>query len=264
MLNIPNPVLQQMFETYTVLDANEQPRTMSSNISAANAIRLYQAVKTYQPRRVLEVGLAYGISALAILTALKELNQGGTLISIDPYQAQSWDDIGLLNIQRAGLADNHEFIRELDYIALPDLLVQGKRFDFVYLDGWHIFDYVMLDFFYVDKMLDVQGVVGFNDTAQTGIKQTINFLHQYRRYKEVKINIAKSGSSGDKLAELRRRLSRFTKSGNIPQKLLKSIGFRLTSGSLSLADRYFQKLQAWEPGDSEYYKVGEPTIENHL
>ncbi|MBZ0292966.1 MAG: class I SAM-dependent methyltransferase [Anaerolineae bacterium] len=262
-MNIPNDILKQLFATYRVLDKNNQPRPMASNISAANATRLYQAVKTYRPQSVLEIGLAYGISSLAILTALQEIGQGGTLISIDPYQEISWDNIGLLNIQRAGLKTKHTFINEVDYLALPSLLADGNQFDMVYIDGWHIFDYAMLDFFYTDKMLKVDGVVGFNDTARSGIRRTIKFLKQYRRYQEVKIALPLSTSS-QRQSDLQQRLARFTSSGNIAKKLLKSIRYRIASGSVSLADRYFQKVESWEPGDSEYYEFDPLTLKHEV
>lgn len=259
MLHIPNPLLKQMFETYTVLDANDQPQEMASNISADNANRLYHAVKTYKPHLVLEIGLAYGISALAILTALQELDHGAKLISIDPFQQQSWGNIGLLNIQRSGLESYHQFIDTPDYLALPHLLTEKNKFDLAYIDGWHIFDYVMMNFFYVDKMLDVGAVVAFNDASHEGVKQTIKFLKGYRRYHEIHIAMPQSNPS-DQLGDYQRRLARIRRSGNFG-KLFKSLRFRLTNG-FSLSDRYFQKSEFWEPSDANYCDiVNEATAE---
>lgn len=255
MLNVPNEILRQMFQTYTVLDQNQQPLTMASNISADNANRLYQAVKTYKPRLVLEIGLAYGISALAILTALQEIGEGGKLISIDPYQEKSWKNIGLLNIERAGLAQYHEFTGEPDYFALPRMLGNDMRFEMAYIDGWHIFDYVMMNFFYVDKMLAVGGIAAFNDASHVGVKQTIQFMNAYRRYNEVKIETShqNKGQMSGQISDFQKRLERMRASGGYG-KLFKSLRFRLLNG-MSLADRYFQKLEYWEPSDADYCNI---------
>ncbi len=259
MLNVPNTILQDMFESYTVLDADNQSIDMASNISADNANRLYTAVKTYKPKFMLEIGLAYGISALAILTAMKENNNNARLISIDPYQQESWQDIGLLNIQRSGLDSYHQFLREPDYLVLPRLLTENNSFDMAYIDGWHLLDYVMLDFFFADKMLKVNGVIGFNDTPRPGVKQTIQFLQNNRKYNEVKFANEKPFSTNGQLTDFQRRFQRISRSGNLTKKLLKSLRFRLTN--LSLADRYFQKKANWEPGDSEYYEFSEYTAQ---
>ena len=255
MLQVPNDVLRRMFDTYTVLDGQQQPLTMKSNISADNANRLYQAVKTYKPRLVLEIGLAYGISALAILTALKEIGEGGKLISIDPYQQESWQNIGLLNIERAGLAGSHEFTSEPDYFALPRMFGEDMHFEMAYIDGWHIFDYVMMNFFYVDKMLSVGGIAAFNDASHVGVKQTIQFMQLYRRYDEVKIALPQSDGAqvSGQMADFQKRLARMKASGGYG-KLFKSLRFRLVNG-MSLADRYFKKREYWEPSDADYCNI---------
>jgi hypothetical protein len=37
--------------------------------------------------------------------------------------------------------------------VLPRLCAQHERFDFAFIDGNHRFDYVLVDFFYIDKLL---------------------------------------------------------------------------------------------------------------
>jgi hypothetical protein len=121
------------------------------------AIALHESVKRYRPRTVVEIGLANGASAVAIASALA-CNGGGRLISIDPNQRQGYEGRGLAALAQSGLAGFHELMEEPSYLALPELLRRGVKAEFAYIDGWHSFDYVVVDFFYVDKLLVPGGV----------------------------------------------------------------------------------------------------------
>src|SRR5256885_7845230 len=106
---------------------------------------------------------------MPILPPLRDAGGGGRLISIDPVQLSDFQGIGVENLRRSGLADRHELHNAYDYFALPKLLESGLKIDFAYIDGWHTFDYALLDFFYVDKMLRPGGVVGFNDCGYRAV-----------------------------------------------------------------------------------------------
>lgn len=100
----------------------------------------------HKPQVVLEVGMAYGIASLSILAALDEAGEGGKLISVDPNQNSDWKGIGIANVRRTGVIDRHRLIEEPDFLALPALLKDEVNVDFAYVDGWHTFDYVLMDF----------------------------------------------------------------------------------------------------------------------
>jgi len=40
---------------------------------------------------------------------------------------------------------------DFDFKVLPRLLESGKKIDFAYIDGWHTFDYTLLDWCYIDR-----------------------------------------------------------------------------------------------------------------
>ena len=63
---------------------------------------LQAIVRDVKPSVSLEVGLAYGISALFICDALAELQQPFMHIVIDKYQNLHWHGIGLRNLRDAG------------------------------------------------------------------------------------------------------------------------------------------------------------------
>ena len=175
--------------------------------------------------------MAFGFSTLAILTALEELGSEGGLISIDPYQARDWHNCGIAAVRRAGLEALHQHIARPDYLALPELLEAGTRLEFAYIDGYHTFDYVLLDFWYIDRLLEVGGVVGFNDCFMKAIHRGINFMLTHRRYRELSVGLPGDCVDYSRARGLIRRLRR------IPAQLY----YRRYS------DRYFEKREAWEP-----------------
>jgi hypothetical protein len=162
--------------------------------------------------------MAYGASSLAILTALKEVGEGGQLISIDPSQTNGWHGIGTNNLVRAGLADAHRLIEQLDYVALPQLLQEKLTFDLAYIDGWHTFDHALLDFFYIDKMLSPRGTVGFNDCGFPSVFKAIRFVQTHRNYRELDVGLPPRYYGG----------------------MLRSLAKRIIGRNAS--DRYFEKV----------------------
>ena len=77
-----SPVLRQMLETGTALDERGAVHQIGAHLSLEHCTALYNAVLRQRPSVVVEIGMAYGTSALAILSALR--GTGGRLISIDP------------------------------------------------------------------------------------------------------------------------------------------------------------------------------------
>ena len=202
--------------------ASPDLQTVDSGISLGHASALYEFVKKTKPKKVLEVGMANGISAVAMLQALTE-NGSGELISIDPYQNSDFGGRGLKLIKECGLAGIHRLIEEPDYLALPRLLETKQELDFAYIDGWHTFDYTLVDFWYIDKMLNVNGTVAFNDCGMRAVAKVIKFLQSHRNYEEEII------------------LKRRYKGSNFVKTVI-----RMALG-LSTNDRYFTKKSDFEP-----------------
>ncbi len=223
-----SPVLREMLATGEIVGATGERIKVRSQISLVFAEALYRTVLQFQPRVVLEVGMAYGVSTLAILAALQKLGSDGRLVSIDPHQTIYWHSGGLLNLSRAGLQSRHQWIGESDFLALPRLLAEGFQPGLAYIDGWHTFDYTLLDLYYIDKMLGVGGVVGLNDCGFPAVHKAINFFLSHRRYEEITVGLPPVYS---RKREIFRRLA-----GDFSAR-----GRRLCQ------DRYFKKLEVWEP-----------------
>ena len=84
---------------------------------------------------------------------------------------------------RAGFGELIEFHAEPSHSALPSLVRMQRRVDFALIDGWHTFDYVMVDFFYVDLLLKAGGIVMLDDTgACPAIRKVARYIATHRRY----------------------------------------------------------------------------------
>jgi predicted O-methyltransferase YrrM len=220
-------VLRELLTTRTAIDESGEPAKVHSQISAAHAEALYRTVLKLRPTTIVEIGLACGVSALAMLTALDELGGDRRLISIDPNQASQWKGVGRRCIARAGLSNRHSLIEQPDFLALPKLVELQTEIQFAYIDGWHTFDYALLDFFYLDKLLASGGIVAFNDSGWPAVHKVQEFLLSHRKYREIDVGLSRRTPFRRNLrAQFRRAFSR----------------------SLQSQDRYFEKLATWEPG----------------
>lgn len=142
---------------------------------------LQALVRQADPTVSLEVGLAYGISALFICDALN-VRSGTQHTVIDPFQYSNWKGAGIRNLERAGYGDIVTLIEEPSCLALPALERSGKRIDFAFIDGWHMFDFALVDFFFVDRLLKVGGVVAFDDAGWPAIRKVCRFIRTNLAY----------------------------------------------------------------------------------
>jgi predicted O-methyltransferase YrrM len=209
-----NSVLSEILETGATktADGNSTVKVHSS-ISTSEGQFLQKLVRQLNPTISLEVGLAYGISALFICDALTVRN-GTQHIAIDPNQngpidpdqhysslGDSWGGIGIANLRRAGYGDIVRLIETPSYRALAELESSGQRIDFAFIDGWHTFDFTLVDFFFSDRMLNVGGVIAFDDVSFSAIRKVCRFVKTNLAYSVLELD------GPDPEPSLKRRLS---------------------------------------------------------
>lgn len=131
--------------------------------------------------RVLEIGCAYGISSLYLCEVMAERDMRSYHL-IDAYQSTQWHDVGRRHLRLARPADDYALFEELSEFCLPRLLQQGECYDFAFIDGWHTFDQVMLEFFYVNRMLAPGGVVVFDDVHLPALQKVLAYVSAYPCY----------------------------------------------------------------------------------
>ena len=57
--------------------------------------------------------------------------------------------------------------------------------DFAFIDGWHTFDFALVDFFYVDRLLRPGGVVVLDDTDFPSVWKLCRYIVSNRAYKVI-------------------------------------------------------------------------------
>ena len=121
------------------------------------------------------------MSSLYICEALAAVGADRHII-IDPYQHEYWQGLGIEHLKAAGYGRLIELHELPSHQALPRLETAATKLDFVFIDGAHWFDYVMVDFFCVDRMLRVGGVIVFDDLDWPGVRKACRYILTNRAY----------------------------------------------------------------------------------
>jgi predicted O-methyltransferase YrrM len=96
--------------------------------------------------------------------------------------------MGLKLLKELEVNERHHYISEKSYISMPILLktYNEEYFDFIFIDGWHTFDYTLIDFFYSDKLLRIGGVIIIDDALHKGVKKFIKYVEtNYTNYNKI-------------------------------------------------------------------------------
>src|SRR5271154_786779 len=177
------PLVEEMLrskQVRTVDGLSALPLTDSINVEIG--CLLQKLIVGKRPSVSLEIGLAYGLSTLFICEALAQVG-GQRHIAIDAFQSSMWQGIGIHYVRTAGFGNLVELREELSQDALPRLVAEGIKVDFAYIDGTHTFDQKIVDFFYVDRILSVGGVIAFDDCDWPSIHQVCRFIATNRPYR---------------------------------------------------------------------------------
>lgn len=180
-----NSVLEEIERSGQVRAADSEPIQLHSHVSGDETTLMRRMVAKAKPRASVEVGLAFGISAMHVCDALAENGCTGTHHVIDPMQNGMWKGIGLLNLKRAGFEDRIDFLEKSSHLALPELETRGVRADFVVIDGWHTFDHTLVDFFLADKLLNVGGIMVIDDMGMPAVRKVGRFMVTNRGYQVI-------------------------------------------------------------------------------
>ncbi len=181
-----NSVLQEILTSRTVRDGDGNEYPLTDHISHQEGMALRQIIREHDLSPSIEVGLAYGISALYICDALSQ-TAAPRHVCIDPHQTEQWHDIGTQNLDRAGYAPFTEVIQQPSEIALPELLANDAAFEFGLIDGWHTFDHTLVDFFYINRLLNVGGFVAIDDLHMPGVNKAVRYILNYPAYETVEL-----------------------------------------------------------------------------
>ncbi|MFE7168131.1 class I SAM-dependent methyltransferase [Streptomyces sp. NPDC057616] len=127
-------------------------------------------------RTVVEIGLAYGSSALAIGEALTTVGaEHPRHVVIDPYQESAWADVGWNLLRSAGLEPITTLLRTPSSIALPRLLTEGLVADAAFVDGSHRFHEVFVDLYFLRRIVRPGGVIVLDDATAPPVRTAARY-----------------------------------------------------------------------------------------
>ena len=146
------------------------------SIAKSDGDVLRDLVLSERARTVIEIGLAYGGSALAIAEALVANGSGeGRHLIIDPYQNRFYGS-GWSAIVEVGIISLCLLFEERSQIVLPRLLNDGFLADAAFVDGSHIFHNVFVDLFYLGELVRPGGLVILDDCSYPSVATAVRYF----------------------------------------------------------------------------------------
>jgi hypothetical protein len=175
-----SPTLKKMLSTGLTVRKDGEVVEVGGGASTLNNLRLIREILLdLKPTNTMEVGLAYGASALSILGTLKENKvEPFCHTAIDPFQTKRWGGSSIRSIEEENCADNFIFHEGYSSFVLPELIQKGHKFEFIYVDGSHLFEDVFLDFYYSTILLQENGLVLFDDCGTKDVDKVIKFIQR--------------------------------------------------------------------------------------
>ena len=176
--------LADMYDGKTLLGTeSENPIAIRIEVGASpeKGAILRQLMIDNSASRSLEVGFAYGFSTLWMLDALRKRPEA-VHVAIDPFQKSQWHGIGLNQVDKIRFEGKFKWLQDFSIHALSDLIRQGEKFDFIYIDGNHRFDDVIVDFYLCDQLARPGTLIVLDDMWMPSIRAASNFIIENRSY----------------------------------------------------------------------------------
>jgi len=167
-------------EINEILDIPEQDKY--TPIKTMEAEFIYNFLVKNKIKNTLETGFAYARSASHIIAATLSNH-----IVIDPFQS-NYNNMGVTNLKNLGLDKYVTFYNDFSHNVLPELGKKGNKFEFIFIDGDHKFDGILVDFYYADLLLEKNGYVLLHDTWMRTTQLVMSFIEKSRSdYRKVKV-----------------------------------------------------------------------------
>jgi predicted O-methyltransferase YrrM len=144
-------------------------------LPAGDAEILRDAIAASGAHVVIEIGLAYGSSALAIGEALCAGGAKTLHVIIDPFQHSAFANVGWEVLQDAGLEESSTLITEPSSLALARLAGEGFQADAAFVDGSHRFHEVFVDFYHLRKLVRPGGLIILDDAEWPSVRAALRY-----------------------------------------------------------------------------------------
>ena len=237
-------VLHEMLETKVTYDKDGKEKKITGGISKEEVAMLISIIKDIKPKHTLETGVAFGVSTLAITSSLPS---GSMHYGVDPCQFSEHNGAAISALEKSKLEDKFTLLEGPSHLMIPTLINKNVKIDFALIDGWHTFDYTLVDFFLIDKILNKNGIIAIHDMDMLSKQKVLGYILTHREYKIMEEYIVKNDKP------LYYLLARFLK--NVlknPSKLFNMYWLKYQTRSTS-SMFVIQKSEDYEP-NHDFYK----------
>jgi predicted O-methyltransferase YrrM len=175
--------LNNLYSTRSIVDNYGNEHKFDGAIEHAEAKKLIEVINCHKPKETLEIGLAMGSSALCFLYTKKMNGIHGKHYAIDPNQFSEYYGIGMQLISENNLKDDFVLLQGKTHEIFHNVLERNIHLDMAFIDGWHTFDYTLIDFFFIDKLLNVGGIIAFHDMYGLAKIKVLKYILSHRDYR---------------------------------------------------------------------------------
>lgn len=139
---------------------------------------------------ILEIGLAYGTSALILINQLLNYDKSKSYDIVDMNQTKQWKSIGIQNINAFLEYQNNKLEYKLyegsSTLILPKL---KKKYDIIFIDGSHDEKIVIQDIQNSNNKLILGGLMIIDDVLHSGVKNAILYCFtNNNNYKRITVS----------------------------------------------------------------------------
>lgn len=149
-------MINNIWEPVTILA--DKPEVLT----AIQPIEAEELGKLAKGKDVLEIGGATGYSA--IIMALAGANH---VTSVDPHKADTWlgDTFKIMseNLAAFGVSDKVTIVSEYSEVAMPQMIKEGRKFDFIFVDGGCEYPHTFNDTGWAMELLKPGGIMARHD-----------------------------------------------------------------------------------------------------
>ncbi len=181
-----HPILRKVLKSQEITDLNGKVHKFRGGISEEEALVLARVVQDTDAKISIETGLAYGASAITMCAEANKRHSDNIHYAVDPNQLDEYGGAAIALIKEAGLQDHLVHLNGASHEKLPELIEQKVQIDCAFVDGWHTFDYTMIDFFLIDKMLKEGGLIAFHDMYGRSKQKVLRYILTHRDYEIAK------------------------------------------------------------------------------
>lgn len=189
MFRITEIKLNQMILEKKTKDIDGNLMNPTGTVTMEEAHFINHLIVQEQLLNCAETGVAFGASTVAICDALAQLKSTGLEgrhWGADPCQSSDFNNAARAALRECGTEQFFELLQGPAHMMLPKLIDLGQSLDFVLVDGWHTFDYTLIDIFLMDQLLRPGGFMLIHDMNMASKKKAARYLRTHRKYKVFK------------------------------------------------------------------------------